>query len=367
MTAESWEAGPPLGGPLGRLAARAYGRVVARRNARFDAGVGVHRLPVGIISVGNLSVGGTGKTPTVERICRWLCDQDHRPAIAMRGYRAAGGLSDEAEAYRASLDGVPVVAQPDRLGGLHELFARDSGRDVDTVVLDDGFQHRRIARDLDIVLLDLSRGSLDDRLLPAGWLREPVASLARAHAVVLTHAELTTPEQIAAVRQRVRRHAPDALLAAARHGWVALDVFEDGRERTEPPSWIAGRFPLAVCAIGNPGAFLGALRAAVGEVEPREGRSLAAAVLRDHHPYRERTIRQILAFATRQRPDVIVTTAKDWSKLRSVHPERWPCPVVRPRLEIAFDFGEEALRRRVLDVAGPAGRSTLGAAAAVAE
>lgn len=186
----------PLPGPLGRLAGAIYAREIRRRNRAYDRGGRVTRLDRPVISVGNLSAGGTGKTPMVMKLATALLEAGHHPCIAMRGYKAAAGRSDEAEEYRARLVNVPVVAQPDRISGLRALFATEVGRDVDVVLLDDGFQHRRLARDLDIVLVDATRSPFEDRLLPAGYLREPPASLERAQAVVITHAEAVVGGEI---------------------------------------------------------------------------------------------------------------------------------------------------------------------------
>src|SRR4051794_5329108 len=152
----------PVAGPVGAALAAVYSWEIGRRNRRYDAGRGVVRFDRPVISVGNLSVGGTGKTPMVAHIVGVLLQAGHTPAIAMRGYgsKASGGRSDEAEEYRRKFPGVPVLARPDRTLALIEQFAREhddaGGRQSDVVVLDDGFQHRKIARDLDIVLVDAS-------------------------------------------------------------------------------------------------------------------------------------------------------------------------------------------------------------------
>ena len=194
---------PPLvPGRPGRALALAYGCIIDRRNARYDARQGVVTLDRPVVSVGNLSVGGTGKTPMVAALARALLDGGRNPCIAMRGYasnRRSDGLSDEAAEYQRELPGVPIVARADRLLGLIHLFAAEEGERVDTVLLDDGFQHRRIARQVDIVLLDASRNPFTDRLLPAGWLREPVGSLARATHVVITHAELADERTVGSI------------------------------------------------------------------------------------------------------------------------------------------------------------------------
>lgn len=329
----------PVPGPLGRALSRLYAAEIARRNRRFDRGEGVVRLDRPVISIGNLSVGGTGKTPMVMHLAGVLLEAGHRPCIAMRGYRAGpGGESDEAASYASELPEVPIIARPDRLAGLLELFHNERGERIDTVLLDDGFQHRRIARDLDLVLMDATRPPFQDRLLPAGWLREPLSSLSRADGVIITHAESVSEPRLADLRARVEASG-SRVMAVCRHEWTGLDVAGPGSDETRPVNWLAGRRALAVCAIGNPGPFMAAVERAVG------GPAAASLALRDHDPFAERAVARMLDLAAQARADVIVTTAKDWAKLRA---RRWPLPVARARLSLRFDSGEETLRREVL-------------------
>jgi tetraacyldisaccharide 4'-kinase len=330
----------PVPSAVGVLGEPLYRAALAWRSRRFDRGSGVIRLDRPVISVGNLSVGGTGKTPLVRRIVAHLLDRGFRPAIAMRGYKATPQReSDEAEAHRRALPGVPVVAQADRVAGLIALFATDAGARVDCVVLDDGFQHRRLARDLDVVLLDASRDPFADRLLPRGWLREPVAALARAHAVVVTHAELAPPAVVGGIVERARGVRPDLTAAVSRHRWAAVEVRDEAGQgfSVRPTETLRGRRVLPVCAIGNPEGFLAAARDAAG------GRTLAPIVLPDHDPYRETTVQRVIDAARAGGAEAIVTTDKDWAKLSAVPGERWPCALARAVLEIAFDSGEAAL------------------------
>jgi tetraacyldisaccharide 4'-kinase len=330
---------------VARLAERVYRAEVARRNRRFDARRGVVTIDRPVISVGNLSVGGTGKTPMVQRLVGWLREAGHRPAIAMRGYRARGGLSDEAAAHADAFAGeVPVVAQPDRLEGLLRLFATDAGRAVDVVVLDDGFQHRRIARQLDLVLADASRPFDGDRCLPAGWLREPPASLARASAVVITHAELVDASGLRGVLDAIRAHAPAAVHAVCAHAWDGLVVAGESSEETRPVAWLAGRRVAAACAIAHPEAFFAAAERAVG------GPLAARLALRDHDPIGPGTCARLAQLA--RGCEVLLVTEKDWTKLRRRDPARMGVRVARPTLSLAFREGESDLRERVVAAAG---------------
>lgn len=329
----------PLPGPLGALASWVYGRVVASRNRRFDARRGVIEFDRPTISVGNLSVGGTGKTPFVQYLLGLLTRSGHSPCVAMRGYKGAGGDSDEASLYRRAFPQTPVVARADRVDGLIRLFATPEGERVDCIVLDDGFQHRRIARDVDFVLVDATRSPFDDALLPGGWLREPVENLARVRegGVVFTHAEGVGEGTLRVISGNLRAATGKEPIAVCHHTWSRLLVSDRGVEKQEEVEWLRCRPALAVCAIGNPVPFL-------ARVEKATGVPLAGnVVLRDHDPYKEATVARVLGAAKEAGSNVIVTTEKDWTKLWRVDPDRWPCPVVRPKLALEFVRGREAI------------------------
>lgn len=326
--------------------ARVYGAVVARRNAAFDAGKGVVEIDRPVISVGNLSVGGTGKTPMVAHLVEVLRAAGRRPAIAMRGYGARRGEeSDEARLYRDRFSEVPVVARPDRLEGLIELFATEAGEAVNVVVLDDGFQHRRLARTLDIVLVDATGELERGGLLPAGWLREPPESLRRAGAVVLTHAGRVSAERLREAERGVTRAAGRAPVAACSHVWSGLDVLERGAWREEPAGWLRGKRASAACAIGRPESFLAEVARASGTAP------VLTFVRRDHDPYDVPTIATLLEQTARSGAEVLVVTAKDWVKLRRVKAGAWPCAVAVPRLGLEFVYGREALEGLVVEAA----------------
>lgn len=341
-------AADPRRGPLPRAlawmapaAAFIYERALNRRSRAFDARRGVVTFDRPVLSVGNLTVGGTGKTPTVAWLLNRLRTADLDPCVAMRGYAAHNGLSDEAELYRSGFGDLPIVAQANRTEGLLDLFATERGESVNVVVLDDGFQHRRIARDFDLVLIDARTSPWDDRLLPAGWLRERPASLARASGVLFTHA--SNASDVRLLTARVREVMPRGPIATAEHAWKSLRVLEGGQERTEPAAWLRHRRAGVCCAIGSPQGFLSMVRAACG-------RELAASmVLADHDPFAPATISKLRALC--ESCDVLVVTEKDWSKLRRVPAAAWPCAVARPELTLRFLAGEEELAGAMIEMA----------------
>ncbi|MBK8914351.1 MAG: tetraacyldisaccharide 4'-kinase [Phycisphaerales bacterium] len=290
-------------------AAAIYGAAVALRNRRYDGGgSAVHRAPLPVISVGNLTVGGTGKTPVVMEIVRRLRGVGVRAAVVTRGYAAAPGQkADEVLEFREALPDTPVVVNPDRVRG-----ARDAATEhgAECVVLDDGFQHRRLARDLDIVLIDALAPWGGGRLLPAGRLREPLRNLRRAQAVIITRANQTTDARCAEIEQCVGELAPRA--ACIRSEIRPLAVCDrDGR--SHPPEHAAAQAVLAVCGIGNPATFEALLRNC--GVRP-----VAVRRFRDHHRYTARDVEGLVREATRQAATVVLTTRKDWVKLAPLWP-----------------------------------------------
>lgn len=323
---------PWLPTPVASLASHLYLGELNRRNRNFDAGKGVTTLDIPIISIGNLSVGGTGKTPLVEHIARTLAAAGARPAIAMRGYRAANGISDEAREYQLALPDVPTLVNADRIAAIRNeqraRAARSAPR-LTCIILDDGFQHRKLARDLDIVLIDATRSPFNDHPLPRGWLREPVESLRRAHAIIITRADLA-PDAAATMAQQVSSVAPGIPIATVAYEWSALDITHNTDNRAEPLTWLTGKRLLACAAIGNPDAFLSQITTHAGAAPAH------AILLRDHDRYAPRTIDSIIAAALASNADAIITTRKDWAKLSRVDPSRWPCPVARPRVTVRW-------------------------------
>ena len=248
------------------------------------------RVPVSVISVGNLTVGGAGKTPVTRWLAGRLLARGRRPGILHGGY-----ASDEPALHREWLPSVPVVALRDRVRGARQAIA--AGADV--LVLDDAFQHRRLARDLDVVLVAAETWEPRPRLLPRGGWRETPHALARAGLVLVTRktaSETRAQEVLGAIREAW----PDA--AAAR-----LDLLPAGwRDGRTGAAAAAPASAVAVTALAEPRAFLENARAAGAGVE--DDRFFA-----DHHEY---TAADAAAIREWARGRVIVTTEKDWVKLR---------------------------------------------------
>src|SRR5262245_5119025 len=234
-----------------RAAEGPYTFAVRRRSRQFDSGQReIHRAGVPVVSVGNLTLGGTGKTPMVKWLARWFASRGLRVAIVSRGYGAAEGQqNDEAMELHQALPDVPHLQNPNRV--VAAARAVDEFRSQ-IIVLDDGFQHRRLARDLDIVLLDALEPFGFDRVFPRGTLREPLAGLARAQVVCLSRANLIDADDRTDIRRRVAGLAPQAAWCELIHAPSAL---VDSSGASQPLESLAGRRVAAFCGIGNPSGF----------------------------------------------------------------------------------------------------------------
>jgi tetraacyldisaccharide 4'-kinase len=312
-----------------RLASWPYGLGAWARNRLFDAGwKKVARAAVPVVSVGNLTLGGTGKTPCVEWVARFFRDRDVRVAILSRGYGAEAGRNDEAMVLEENLPDVPHLQGPDRVA-LAGTAAEEL--EAELLVLDDGFQHRRLHRDLDVVLIDVTRPPPCDHLFPRGTLREPVGGLRRAGAIVLTRCDQVSAGEVDATRAWLARRFPGKPVAATEHRPVELVGADGARAAVES---LAGRPVGAFCGIGNPAAFRRTL----------EGLGAAVAGFRafpDHHAYTRADVDDLARWAGSLPPDAMVaTTQKDWVKLRV--PALAGRPLWAVRIGLAFRDGEEA-------------------------
>jgi tetraacyldisaccharide 4'-kinase len=340
--------------PLSWLLARGYARGVAWRNARFDAGRGVATLEaagvrIPLISVGNLTAGGTGKSPFVAWSARHAAEEGAFPLIALRGYRATAHSvaegsstprlrSDEAEEYAVSAPMARVVVGKRRAELLIELLrapTSDAWRHRALVILDDGFQHRQLRRDLDVVLVDATRLGLDGDVLPNGWLREPARNIKRADVVVVTKAhDAAQRARAAEVVTEFRGCPPDAV---CEHVWDAVDVLAPMVERDRhaafvamPMDWLRGKRVLSACALGNPQHFHAMVARATG-LEP------TTLERGDHVAF---TAEELERAAKRACVDIVVMSRKDVVKLEA-QPE---LTIVVPQLSIRFTEGEERVR-----------------------
>ena len=337
---------------LGALAVP-YAAAVRARNAAYDRGIlPVLRARVPVISVGNLTLGGTGKTPLVAWTARRCLAGGRQPVVVSRGYGAARGqTSDEAAELALVLPGVTHVADRDRVAAAAVAVSRGA----EAIVLDDGFQHRRLARDLDIVTVDATDPFGCGHLFPRGMLREPLAGLARAQAVVLTRSDAVEPDRRRAIVEALAdncRHRGPRVWAEAAHAPHRLRT-RAGREL--PLDAIRGRRVAAFCGIGNPAAFRGTLERLGAEV-------VEFRPFPDHHLYTADDVAMLGGLATAARAAFAITTLKDLVKLP--HETLGDTPLFALEIAIEFLAGELELDRLVQAALGIDGARAGGGGAA---
>jgi len=314
-----------------------YRAALTARNTLYRLRVlGRRRLGVPVISVGNLTAGGTGKTPMVEWLVHWLLESGRKPAVLSRGYGAARPreLNDEAKLLARNTPDLIHVVDPDRVRGGRRAV-KEYG--ADCLVLDDGFQHVRLERDLDIVLIDALDPFGGGRLLPAGALREPLTALKRAHVVGITRADLAGPDACAELLAHLRDYAPGACFFQAAYEPTRLDPV--GKGVSEPPEWLRGKRVFAFCGLGNPAAFFEAL-------ERLEPVSLDGTALDDHTPYPRELVDRLSRKCAEVQAEAAVTTQKDAVKVEGQWPGPLPLLALRVRMRIMSGQAEltEALR-----------------------
>jgi tetraacyldisaccharide 4'-kinase len=312
-----------------------YAAAAEVRSALYRSGVFTrHRVPCPVVSVGNLTAGGTGKTPLVEWIVRELRLLGRTPAVLARGYGAeADEVPDEEAALAENLEDLAYVRDPDRVRGAVTAIERHY---ADTIVLDDGFQHLRLRRQLDIVSVDATCPFGGGYCLPRGTLREPVRGLRRADAIVLTRADQVPRSVAEAILRRLHRAGGAAALATAVHAPHTLRPVGGGPD--VPPARLDGEKVYAVSGIGNPAAFEATL-AGLGAV--LKGR----ARFTDHHRYAAADLEEIAGAAEASGARWIVTTQKDAVKWGG-GPASGP-PAHALVIRMRFLSGEEEVRDRL--------------------
>ncbi len=298
------DAGAALARTVLTPASLVYGGIAGTRDALYDIGwLHTHHPPISVVSVGNLTVGGTGKTPIAAWIARGLRARGAHPAIVLRGYG-----DDEPLVHRALNRAVPVIVGEDRLAAV----ARAATDGADIAVLDDGFQHRRIARDADLVLVSADQWTDVQRLLPAGPWREPLHAVRRATLIVVTR-KAAYDDVVDHVHDRLATIAPVVPRVSVRlvpHDLVnALD-----RSETERLATVVGARVGAVMSIGDPTSFIAQLRAMGGRFDAHKD----SRVFPDHHAFTDRDVADTAQ--SLRHVDIVLCTLKDAVKLAA----RWP-------------------------------------------
>ncbi len=324
---------------LARAAEPFYACAVTGRNRAYDAGrKTIHKAHCPVISIGNLTTGGTGKTPVAIDIASRLQELGASPAVVLRGYKADAAGSDEQRELSDALPGVPIVTHPDRAAAAETI--RHDHPQVSAIVLDDGFQHRRIARDLDLVLIDATNPFGYGHLLPRGLMRESPESLRRADGVIVTRADQVSSEALQQLDEQIAGYHLRPPVAHAAHRWQSIV------DASDQPVDAAAAPVLAFCGIGNPHAFF--------QQAEQHARVVARQSFDDHFHYNTAALDQLAAHAKTAGAAALLTTAKDWVKVGPMlesHPiDR---PVWRAMLGIAWLDGANTLNDMLQKVLRP--------------
>lgn len=326
-----------------------YSTVVFIRNYFFDVGIyNEKRLPCTVISVGNIVAGGTGKTPTVAAIAKLLKKTETNVAVLLRGYKRKGNnkvtivsdgknrlcsrkeSGDEADMLAHQLSDIPIIV------GKHRYLTGEVAIDLyksDVIILDDGFQHRQLARDLDILTIDATQPHGTGSLLPIGTLREPKSSIKRADIIILTHTD-ASGTNIEQLKIELNQLAPKTQILESNHKPTSLyRLNQADKNALIPLNDLSGKRLLAVCGIGNPNAFIRSLE----KQNPEEIELLAFP---DHHVYTASDIRQIKLQMVQCEAEWIITTQKDEQKLTDLKTD---LPILVLAIELVFTEGNKIL------------------------
>ena len=332
------------------VVAWSYDKLAIFRNLLFDLRVlKVHKLSCPVISVGNLAVGGTGKTPMVIWLARFLSEEGWRVVVVSRGYRgeetkrvlvvsdgrnilAGSDVSgDEPQLLARRLPGIPVLCSTKR--ALAAEAAVEQFR-CEVVILDDGFQHRFIARNLDVVMLDAQKSFGNGSLVPRGILRERTKALTRAQVLVLSRFDGS--EQAEQSHKNLVGQWPDKTIVTAAHR--ATHLFKATTQRELPLSSVENKRLAAFAGINRPDDFFRTVRDLGADL-------VHTTALPDHHPLTIELLASLVEEASEQKPELWLTTEKDWVRLPSDLPDSMELMILA--VEIDLD-GDSSLLKAVV-------------------
>ena len=340
------ERAPGVGGTLilGMLSAleTLYRRGVISRRQKEMAGAETVSIPV--ISVGNMTAGGTGKTPCIIRLTGMLKQSGHRPAVLTRGYRGkleknGGIVSDWNEVLLPAEEAGDEPYMMDRLYIAADAIAMGA----DVLLLDDGFQYWRLSRDLDIVLIDCTNPFGAGHLLPRGLLREPLDCMKRADVFVLTKSDQVTEKEKQEIIQKIREIHPKAPVVESHHTPAGIIEYHAWKRKEEVSAEEGrGRKAFLLCGIGNPDSFT------------RTAEELGITVtgtmyFPDHHHYTVDDIRAAERRARETGAEILLTTEKDIVKIK----EASEIPLYALKIEMKFTGdGEQCMNELISRVFG---------------
>lgn len=354
-----------------QLFAYVYGMLVNLKLAGYKYGIfRKKKLDCYVISLGNITVGGTGKTPTAQRLARAIRDMGYKVVILNRGYRAkwqgeigivsdgkevkmdAATAGDEAFMLAKHLPGVPVLIGPER-AKTGQYAVENFGAQV--AILDDGYQHWQLERNMDVVLIDAVNVFGNGHILPRGTLREPLSHLSRADVCLLTKVDQAEPGSIAYIRKKIAEYCHDPVIGESVHQPQACielgEWVKNFASEGESIASIKGKKVIALSAIGNPASFEQTLANAGAEV-------IESFRFPDHHEYTAKELEDALEQAMKQGADAIATTEKDAVKLPKLPEGMKRLPVYVVTVEVVLVEGsEEIIQLLQQQLSGYFGRS----------
>lgn len=314
------------------------------------------RLQCRVISVGNITLGGTGKTTLVELAAGYLRDKNHKVAIVSRGYKkvtrspppkAAGQarhqvttpnpIADEPEMLEKNLRDVPVIVDADRVRGAKKAIKEYA---ADTVIFDDGFQQWKIKKDLEIVTIDAANPFGNGRLIPRGIMREPLSSLKRAHIFFLTKTNLAA--DILPLQDRLKKINPKADIFKADY---QPDFFYPLGQKNEliGADAVKDKDALIFCGIGDPASF--------EKIIADAGVNIRALFrFSDHHNYTQQDLERIIASARERNVDTLITTEKDAVKLNAIRDTQCAIRLLVLRIRLKIIDDEQRFYNRLLSL-----------------
>jgi tetraacyldisaccharide 4'-kinase len=311
-----------------------YGWMMSCRNALYRRGLlPSHNAPCPVICIGNITTGGTGKTPLVAWLCQYLSSEKSlRCTVLTRGYKSGHRQTDEPAMLEARL-GIPVVVGADRIASTKIALERGP---VDVFVMDDGFQHQRLARDLNVLCLDATNPFGYEKLLPAGLLREPVTAMRRAQCAVITRADQISEGELKTLITTIQAIAPGIRTATAVHQPTAVHILGSS---TQPPSWLRERAVYAFCGIGNPNAFFATL-------EKLGIRCVGRRVFDDHYHCSNTDLEDLHEQALKHQAEILLTTEKNFPDIAAINASV-ALPVGYLSVELAFQSGEDHVKELI--------------------
>jgi len=347
--------GAAVARPLLRAAAAGYRVIVAVRNFLYSKGrLKTYRVNAAVISIGNITVGGTGKTPLVIWLYRHINqkskikNQKCGCVILTRGYKANQkskiknqNYGDEVQILAECCPEAKVIVNPNRVAAATEAVNKFGAK---ALIMDDGFQHRRLHRDIDIVTIDATCPFGCGGVLPAGLLREPVTALKRADAVVITRCDQVCETELSETEKRLRQINPDMIIARSVHKPICAR-FADGKEIGIEQ--LKGKRVFAFCGIGNPQAFSGTIKNIGAE-------AVGFKIYDDHYHYTIEDIADIEEQAGRVKAELVLTTQKDWTRIIGdfrfpISDFQSPISFAYLAIELKFISGEDKITQLLED------------------